>query len=339
MPQITPISLSLPKQKNLQFTTYKNIRGPKPFIRCLKHDQWLEVKKGIDALIAKEIYQWKAPKYYWYRVITKHFVFEGFICGVPLKKNKKVITTHEAVMPERVQLFSDYLSTVNRQAEPLLLMHEDPTFSLKMGKSNYKRAPEFEFRDESEVHQLWTISRYQTKKLESFAEKCDQFHLADGHHRLASTQLWGEQQQREGGALAYVLASNQLYNGAFFWAIKTSPFPELLKSKLIEYKFSHPLYLKTKEGLFSISVPDGLHPLLYLYHHILVANEIEISYFPEGTISVEIEKQFSGIFGYNKLSMEEIIALAKKEIQLPPKSTYLLPKLPTGLFIAPLSTN
>ena len=73
------------KAKNLQFTTYKNIRGPKPFIRCLKHDQWLEVKKGIDALIAKEIYQWKAPKYYWYRVITKHFVFEGFICGVPLK--------------------------------------------------------------------------------------------------------------------------------------------------------------------------------------------------------------------------------------------------------------
>ena len=130
-----------------------------------------------------------------------------------------------------------------------------------------------------------------------------------------------------------------MYNGAFFWAIKTSPFPELLKRKLIEYKFSHPLYLKTKEGLFSISVQDCLHPLLYLYRHILVANEIEISYFPEGTISVEIEKQFSGIFGYNKLSMEEIIALAKKEIQLPPKSTYLHPKLPTGLFIAPLSTN
>ena len=239
-------------------------------------------------------------------------------------------------MPERVQLFSDYLSTVNRQAEPLLLMHENPTLTLKMGKSSYKKAPDFEFREESEVHQLWILSRYQTKKLESFAEKCDQFHLADGHHRLASTQKWAEQQQKEGVALAYVLASNQLHNGVFFWAIKTSPFPEILKSKLIEYKPSFPLYLKTKEGLFSILVPDGVHSLLYLYHQILIPNEIEISYFPEGTISVEIEEQFSGIFGYNNLSMEEIIALAKKEIQLPPKSTYMLPKLPTGLFLAPL---
>ena len=215
-------------------------------------------------------------------------------------------------------------------------MHEDHTFTFKMGKSNYKRAQDFEFREESEVHQLWILSRYKTKKLESFAKKCDQFHLADGHHRLASTQKWAEQHQKRGVALAFVMASDQLHNGVFFWAIKTSPFPELLKSKLIEYKLSHPLYLKTKEGLFSISVPDGLHPLLYLYHHILDANEIEISYFPEGTISVEIEKQFSGIFGYNKLSMEEIIALAKKEIQLPPKCTYLLPKLPTGLLLAPL---
>ena len=75
-------------------------------------------------------------------------------------------------------------------------MHEDHTFTLKMGKSNYKRAPDFEFREESEVHQLWTISRYQTKKLESAAEKCDQFHLADGHHRLASTQKWGTTAER-----------------------------------------------------------------------------------------------------------------------------------------------
>ena len=128
-------------------------------------------------------------------------------------------------MPERVQLFSDYLSTVNRQAEPLLLMHEDPTFSLKMGESNHKKAPDFEFREESEIHQMWTLSSYQSKKLESFAKNLNQFHLADGHHRLASTQQWAEQHQKRGVALAFVMASNQLHNGVFFWAIKTKPFP------------------------------------------------------------------------------------------------------------------
>lgn len=338
MPQITPISLTLPKQKKLELTTHKKIRGPKPFIKCLIHDQWSEVKKEIDALVDKGGYQQQNPQYYWYRLITEKHIFEGFITGVRLERKHKVISTHEDVMPERVQLFSDYLSTVNRQAEPLLLMHENPTFSSKMGESNYKKAPDFEFKEESEIHQLWTLSEDQSKKLERFAKDSDQFHLADGHHRLASTQQWAEQHQKKGVALAFVMASNQLRNGVFYWAIKTKPFPELLKSRLIEYDHFLPLYLKTKDKLFSISIPAGEHPLMFLYHHILRPNNIEISYFPEGTLSKKLQKQFSGVFGYKALLMEEIIALAKKGIHLPPKSTYLQPKLPTGLFLAPLST-
>ena len=339
MPQITPISLILPKQKKIRFFTYKNIFGPKPFINCLKHDQWSKTKKGIDALVDKGVYQQQKPQYYWYRVITENRVFDGFICGVRLERKRKVITTHEDVMPERVQLFSDYLSTVNRQAEPLLLMHENPAFSSKMGKSNYKKAPDFEFREKSEVHQLWALPSQQSKKLENFTKNIDQFHLADGHHRLASTQKWAVQHQKRGVALAFVMASDQLHNGVFFWAIKTTPLPKSLKSRLIEYDRSLPLYLKTKKKLFSIFTPPGEHPLIFLYHQILIPNNIEISYFPEGTSSIKLLKQFSGVFGYKALRMEEIISLAKKGHHLPPKSTYLHPKLPTGLFIAPLSTN
>ena len=339
MPQISPILLTLPKQKKIRFSTYKNIRGPKSFVDCLKHDQWSEVKKGIDDLVNKGIYQPQESHYYWYRLTTEKRVFEGFICGVHLERKRKVITTHEDVMPERVQLFSDYLSTVNRQAEPLLLMHENPAFSSKMGKSNYKKAPDFEFREESKIHQLWVLSSFQSKKLENFTKNIDQFHLADGHHRLASTQKWAVQHQEKGVALAFVMASNQLYNGAFFWAIKTTPLPKSLKSRLIEYDRSLPLYLKTKDKLFSISSPADKHPLIFLYEQILRPSNIDICYFPEGTSSIKLLKQFSGVFGYKALRMEEIIALAKKGHHLPPKSTYLHPKLPTGLFIAPLSTN
>ena len=339
MPQITPISLILPKQKNLQFTTYKNIRGPKPFINCLKHDQWSETKKGIDALVDKGVYQQQEPQYYWYRVISENRVFEGFICGVRLESKRKVITTHEDVMPERVQLFSDYLSTVNRQAEPLLLMHEDSFFTLRIRENIRRNTPDFEFREENEIHQLWVLSISRFYRLRKFSRECGEFHLADGHHRLASIQKWAEQHQKRGVALAFVMASDQLHNGVFFWATKTKPFPESLKSRLIKYDRSLPLYIKIKKKLFSISTPPGEHPLIFLYHQILIPNNIEISYFPEGTLSVKLLKQFSGVFGYNTLPMEEIISLAKKGLHLPPKSTYLHPKLPTGLFIAPLSTD
>ena len=192
MPQLIPLSLALLKHKKLRFATRKNIRGPKPFLDCLKHDQWSEIKKGVDALVAKGIYQQQAPQYYWYRVITEYHVFEGFLSGVRLENKSKVISTHEAVLAERVKLFSDYLSAVNRQAEPILLMHEDAKFSKVMGDSIYLNTPDFDFREENEMHQLWVLTAAQAKDLESFAHNCEQFHLADGHHRLASTQQWGE---------------------------------------------------------------------------------------------------------------------------------------------------
>ena len=135
------------------------------------------------------------------------------------------------------------------------------------------------------------------------------------------------------------MASNQLKNSIFFWAIKTAPFPNLLKSKLIKYNRYLPLWVKTKEGLFSISTPESVHPLLYLYHQLLTPHNIAISYFPEGSLTEDLLEQFTAIFGYDTLSMKEIIHLTKKEIQLPPKSTCLHPKLPTGLFLAPLSAD
>ena len=339
MPQLIPLSIALPKQKNLKFTTHKGIRGPQPFIDCLKYNQWSEVKHSMDGLITEEIYQQQTSQHYWYRIIIKNHCYEGFISGVHLENKRNVISTHEAVMTERVKLFSDYLSAINRQAEPLLLMHEDPGFSSKMGESIYLNNPDYEFNEESETHQLWKLTTEQVKKLESFAKNCDQFHLADGHHRLASTQQWAEQHQKKGGVLAYIMASNQLKNGMFYWAIKTTSLPESLESRLIEYNHSLPLYFKTKDKLFSISISEFEHPLLYLYYQILLPNNFEISYFPEGTLPEEAEKQFSGFFGYQALSTEEIIDFAKKGIHLPPKSTYLHPKLPTGLFLAPLSAD
>ena len=339
MPQLIPLSIALPKQKNLKFKTHKGIRGPQPFINCLKHNQWSKVKHSMDGLITEEVYQQQAPQHYWYRIITKNHCYEGFISGVHLENKQNVISTHEAVISERVELFSDYLSAIDRQAEPLLLMHEDPNFSSKMGKSIYLNTPDYEFYEVNEKHQLWILTTEQCKELESFAKNCVQFHLADGHHRLASSLKWGEQHQKESVVLAYIMASNQLKNGMFYWAIETDPLPEILKNKLIEYNHSLPLYLKTKNKLFSIAIPKFEHPLLYLYHQILIPNNIAIRYFPEGTLPEEAEKQFSGFFGYEALSTKEIINFAKKGIHLPPKSTYLHPKLPTGLFLAPLSAN
>ena len=52
-----------------------------------------------------------------------------------MDENQATISTHEEVLPERVLLFN-YLTEINRQAEPLLLLHESPDFSQQL-KAKY----------------------------------------------------------------------------------------------------------------------------------------------------------------------------------------------------------
>ena len=61
-----------------------------------------------------------------------------------------------------------------------------------------------------------------------------------------------------------------------------------------------------------------------------------IDYHAPGTLDPERAKDYSMIIEYQPLALGEIITLAKCKKILPPKSTYILPKLPTGLFFTSL---
>ena len=341
MPQLSALSLTLPKNTVLELAQDKSIRAPKSFLACLTHESWFDTKKAIDALLENNLYATHPPQHYWYRIENEMGVFEGFLTGVELDENQATISTHEEVLPERVSLFSNYLTEINRQAEPLLLLHESPDFSQQLKAKICHSTPDFHFQLEQEHHQLWIIPPEECKALEDFSSQTAQFHLADGHHRLASTQQWAVQQGHTGVALSFVLASDQLENKSFLWAIKGA-MPERLSDFFVEYSTKLPIWAQTKEKLYSIEVPPQQNPVLYLYQTVL-ANTIDslsarIDYFPQGKLSPIERKNYAVIFGYNALEVDEIIALAKQIKRLPPKSTYIHPKLITGLFLAPLST-
>ena len=157
-------------------------------------------KRAIDALLENNLYATHPPQHYWYRIENEMGVFEGFLTGVELDENQATISTHEEVLPERVSLFSNYLTEINRQAEPLLLVHESPDFSQQLKAKICHSTPDFHFQLEQEHHQLWIIPPEECKALEDFSSQTAQFHLADGHHRLASTQQWAVQQGHTWGS-------------------------------------------------------------------------------------------------------------------------------------------
>lgn len=55
------------------------------------------------------------------------------LTGVLAASKTQNITTHEAVLEQRVQMFSDYLTVVGFQAEPVLLMHENNLAAAALG--------------------------------------------------------------------------------------------------------------------------------------------------------------------------------------------------------------
>jgi len=62
-----------------------------------------------------------------------------------------------------------------------------------------------------------------------------------------------------------------------------------------------------------------------------------IDYYPPGKLGLKVAKAYPALINYKPLSLDKIVALAKAQKILPPKSTYILPKLPTGLCFTPLA--
>ena len=341
MPQLAPLALAFPQQTDLASSSFKNVRGPTVFLECLKHSNWSEVKQAVDHLFEKKEFHPQEAQHYWYRITQNNLVFEGILTGVALENNSTPISTHENVLNERVQLFSDYLTEVNRQAEPLLLVHESPDFSTQLKEQICTKTPDFSFTIAQEKHELWGVPPAQAKALERFALGAPQLHLADGHHRLASTLDWGKKQKEEAVVLAFILAHDQLTTDSFLWAFKEDTLLENTRAKQLDYNPDLPLWVQTKKGIHSFAVPENENTVLYLYHELLggpkAIKNTKIDYFPQGKMPLHLRTNYAAIFGYTSLKIEEIIALAKQQIKLPPKSTYILPKLPTGLFIAPLT--
>ena len=206
MPQLHPIALFVPTTSRLERSQSKNILGPKPFIDLISTSKdYPSVRNSIQSLIQKAHYHSLAEGHFWYRIINKQGCTEGVLTTVALPTNKNHITTHEAVLDQRVQLFSNYLTQVGYQAEPVLLMHENTKAATQMAQMITKRPADLQYDLNEEQHLLWSLQTTESDRIENLAQETPYFHLADGHHRYASTLKVGI----ENGVTPLLLSSLQ----------------------------------------------------------------------------------------------------------------------------------
>lgn len=349
MPQIHSITLYCPSSNQLEHSQAKSIEGPKIFVDIIaqaKNHQ--EIHTGIKDLIKNEHYQNPSKGHFWYKIENEQGSFEGVLTGVLAATNTQDITTHEAVLEQRVQLFSDYLNDVGFQAEPVLLMHENNDAAAALGKQIKARKADFQYHLDTELHQLWALNEQEALSLSHFCEQEQQLHLADGHHRYASTLNTGRINGNTPLLFSFLVAKDQVQNLAFTWAIKDQVLADRLLQNIQPESVCHKpraqLSIQTKDKYIhcqNLGEATVSHYIVEKLLGISAQQKIDlksfIDYYPPRGLSPKKAKAYPALIDYKPLSLDKIIALAKAQEILPPKSTYILPKLPTGLCFTPLA--
>ena len=318
---------------------------------------YTSIKNKIDDFKSRNILHINDKKsFYVYQQVSKRHTFTGLICAVSLEDyKKKKIKIHEKTIEKREILFAKYLSSTKIHAEPVLLTYSGKEYiSNKMMVTHNKL---YDFKDKEGVnHKIWKIDdHHNIKKIIDIFKKVDSLYIADGHHRMASSSRHKKNQI----CLAYILPKQQL---------KAYPFHRILNS-IIDYKqlikkMSHvgeiQIIKKPKENSKNIQfytnekwhiiIDDSpsknllveklmqniLKPIFKVHDE---RNNKKIRFAP-GTQPIPIIlkklKMNEIFFLMTTIGIDTIISIADKNRTTPPKSTFILPKIPSGLIMMEL---
>lgn len=294
------------------------------------------------------------------------------------------IKMHESTFEYKKEKFAHYLDKVNLQAEPVLLTYPANSKVELLMNFEEKNVPIINYVSDNGIrHKVWRIdNRLKLQQFKEVLDHVENFFVADGHHRIASTALNArehkEKNRKHNGTETYnyvfsYLVSNQSikihdYNRLLpnLKDISSEKFLERLDENFLIHekgdvpyfpsqKFHISMYLDGK--YYSLHVKHHLrslelgldsvdHYLLekYIFKEILNYDEKEISEitYLSGNSRIEGIKElkekvdsgdFAVGFGLYPVSFNDLVKIANQNLRMPPKCTYIEPKLVTALLM------
>lgn len=313
------------------------------------------------------------PAYYIYKQQHPAFEFDGIIGAISTEDYwNGNIKIHEQTLSEREKKLKEYLKYVKINAEPVLFFYPDNA-ELKNILSVFFATPaDIEVEINGIKHYVWkSFDTEVNARIQKYFYEIGDVFIADGHHRSSSSSLLARE-------LKNTIAA-QYFLGAFFpeSALKVYSFHRLLNNITIPENFIEQLSVnfEVKEiNSFNYDLKDktiGMYwnhqrfLLFYknssediidteiLYHSILkdifklkdIRNNSSVEYYPAYTYSIkDIEKmvderKYQIAFFTHPVSVKSIKTIALQNKIMPPKSTYVLPKLLNALVIYSLENS
>ena len=324
------------------------------------------IEKGI-------LFQDKKPAFYLYQQQKKEHTFQGIIAATAVEDYKKTtIKKHENTITKREKMFKDYLHTTGFNADPVLLAYKSSDEIRNLIEKTTNTREEYNFTTTNKVqHKLWVIDDEIDRKsiINSFLT-INSIYIADGHHRSASSALLAKEKKSDSSQffMSYLIDEKQLIITNFNRLVKNlNGFStnEFLKKIAVNYSITEKgkaiyppsnqdeisMYLEgswysliANQKIFKTTV-DGLDPSI-LSENILkkilnIKNERTDKNiaFVDGSIPLsEIRNKvdntdFAVAFILKPIPIDILKKVANNNEMMPPKSTYIEPKLRSGLTI------
>jgi uncharacterized protein (DUF1015 family) len=343
-------SKTLHKSKDLQ-SRFQMVRS--------KYEQFIN-----EEILVRE----NKPCFYIYRQIKNGHPFTGIVSLVSVDDylNGK-IKKHEFTLAKREETFTNYLAATKINAEPVLLISE-PSLPIESIYARYlDTRPEYDFTTTNKVrHQFWVIEENNDiEKIQSAYAAMPALYIADGHHRSASSaRLFQTHPELSKAAwcLAYILdeASVRIYE--FNRLVKDL---NGLQAKEFLQKLSADFYIHEapegykpgQKGEFTLYLDKNFYSLQLKFHRddidAQVLSDLVLSpilgihdlrkdkriAFAEGPkghsyIQQQVDRGlFACGFMLYPVAMSELKKIADLGMSMPPKSTWVEPKLRSGLVI------
>ena len=283
------------------------------------------------------------------------------------------IKKHEHTITAREKMFESYLDTTGFNAEPVLLCHQKNTAITNLIQYYKVTRAEYEFATtDKTIHKLWLVNSTKDINIiiNSF-KSIDNLYIADGHHRSASSALLAQNSTKKNSPyfMSFLIDENQLNIINFNRLIKHTNgltsyelIAEIKKSYTVIEKGSIP-YSPTFTDEISMYIRGTWYSLIALPENIeqdcvskldpaILSNNIlapilnitdektdENISFESGTtpLSIIANKIDSGeyeiAFILKPISISALKEVADNNRFMPPKSTYIEPKLRSGLTI------
>lgn len=283
--------------------------------------------------------------FYCCRISNRYFSVIGLITLVNANLVNKTIFKHERCVHIKEETYLDHFKKHKAQIAPIILMHED---NLQINKSlnNFinNNLPFFTINDNEYKYELWTVSDlFFYKELYS---SINSFLVADGHHRLSSMNLLGQNE-----LIAAFLVSVRYIKSADICR-EYLEISSLSKKKIFSFLYDNFSLIKTKDikktyllngFLFKLD-SDIIYQVMDSNNDYARRNILE---FLDNSINYKNNKLNFYNYSYSKhhnlplrgennvsvlIPALKIVNKKVRNIPLyPPHSTLFYPKLPDGL--------